>query len=150
LARVSPVLTRPRPQDARTRFGRDIALLLAGAVVALAVIIGVSAAVEGPTYVDRISIRNATPYAIDVEVSNGDRDGWTNLGPVSPNERHAFRTVVDKGDRWVVRVSSAKIDGGQVEVGRDQIARRGWEITIGDEISGRLAENGATSAPPRE
>jgi hypothetical protein len=150
LARVSPVLTRPRPQDARTRFGRDIALLLAGAVVALAVIIGVSAAVEGPTYVDRINIRNATPYAIDVEVSNGDRDGWTNLGPVSPNERHAFRTVVDKGDRWVVRVSSAGIDGGQVGVGRDQIARRGWEITIGDEISGRLAENGATSAPLRE
>ena len=147
---MSPVLTRPHPQDARTRFGRDIALLLTGAVVALAVIIGVSAAVEGPTYVDRISIRNATPYAIDVEVSNGDRDGWTNLGPVSPNERHAFRTVVDKGDRWVVRVSSAEIDGGQVEVGRDEIARRGWEITIGDEISGRLAENGATSAPPRE
>jgi hypothetical protein len=149
LARVSPVLTRPRPQDARTRFGRDIALLVAGALVALAVIIGVSAAVEGPAYVDRISIRNATPYAIDVEVTNGDRDGWTNLGPVSPDERDDFRAVVDKGDRWVVRVSSAGIDGGQIEVGREQLARRNWEITIGDEISGRLAENGATSAPQR-
>jgi hypothetical protein len=149
LAGVSPVLTRPRPQDARTRLGRDIALLVAGGLAALAVIIGVSAAVEGPVYVDRISIRNATPYAIDVEVANGDRDGWTNLGSVSPDERHDFGAVVDKGDRWVVRVSSAGIDGGQLEVGREQLARRGWEITVGDETSGRLAENGATSAPPR-
>jgi len=147
---MSPVLTRPRPQDARTRFGRDVVLLLAGALVGIAVIIGVSAAVEGPTYIDRISIRNATTYAVDVEVTNGSRDGWTNLGPVSPNERHNFRMVVDKGDRWVVRVSSSGIDGGQVEVDRDRLARRGWEVTIGDEISERLAANGAPSAPPRE
>ena len=68
---------------------------------------------------------------------------------MSPDERDDFRAVVDKGDRWVVRVSSAGIDGGQVEVGREQLARRNWEFTIGDEISGRLAENGAPSAPPR-
>jgi hypothetical protein len=147
---VSPVLTRPRPQDARTRFGRDIALLLAGALVVLAVILSVSAAVESPAYVDRLTIRNATPYAVDVEVANGDRDGWVDLGPVAPNGSHDFRTVVDKGDRWVVRVSSAGIDGGHFEVGRAALARRGWVATIGDEVSGRLAANGATSPPSRQ
>jgi hypothetical protein len=147
---VSPVLTRPRPQAARTRIGREITLVVAGALVALAVILGVSAAVEGPSYVDRLTIRNATSYAVEVDVTGGSRDGWLNLGPVSTGERAAFRTVVDKGDRWVVRVASAGIDGGQLEVDRADLARRGWEITIGDEVSARLAANGATPPPPRQ
>jgi hypothetical protein len=143
---VSPVLTRPRPQAARARLRREIAAVAGAAVVAVAVILGVSAAVEGPSYVDRLTVRNTTPYPIQVEVSGSDRDGWLDLGPVSPGERHDFGTVVDQGGRWVVRVSSAGRSGGQLEHGRDGLARRGWVVTIDDEVGNRLAANGLT--PP--
>jgi hypothetical protein len=147
---VSPVLTRPRPPAARARLRRDIAVVTVAALVALAVILGVSAAVEGPSYVDRLTIRNATPYPVEIEVSGDDRDGWLDLGRVSPGERHDFGTVVDKGARWVVRVSSAGTNGGQLELGRDELARVGWEFTIGDEVSARLADNGLTPPRPRQ
>jgi hypothetical protein len=146
---VSPVLTRPHPQAAPARLGRDFAVLVVGGLVALAVIIGVLAAVEGPTFVDRVSIRNATPYTLDVEVTGADHDGWLPLGPVSPGGDRSLRDVVDKGDRWVVRVSSAGIDGGEVVVSRGELERSGWVITIPDEATTRLAANGATPPTPR-
>ena len=136
------MLTRPRPPAARVRLGREIAVVAVAALVAVAVVLGVSAAVEGPSYVDQLTIRNTASYPVEVEVSNADRDGWLDLGPVSPGERHTFRTVVDKGDRWVVRVSSAGISGGQFALDRDSLERRGWETTIPDEVGTRLAANG--------
>jgi hypothetical protein len=117
--------------------------------VALAVILGVSAAVEGPSYVDRLTIHNPTPYPVEIQVADDGRDAWLDLGPVSPGERHTFSTVVDHGDRWVVRISSAGIDGGQLEVNRDGLERRDWVVTIPDEVTGRLAANGATPARSR-
>jgi hypothetical protein len=124
-------------------------MLAVGALLALSVIIGVMAAVEGPTFVDRLSIRNATPYTLEVEVTGADRDGWLPLGPVSPSGRLNLRDVVDKGDRWVVHVSSAGIDGGDVVVTRDALERSGWVITIPDGATSRLAANGATPPAPR-
>jgi hypothetical protein len=146
---VSPVLTRP-PQAAPARLGRDFAKLVVGGLVALAVIIGVMAAVEGPVFVDRVSIRNPTPYTLDVQVTGADRDGWLPLGPVSPGGRLNLRDVVDKGDRWVVHVSSAGIDGGEVAVSRGELERGGWVITIPNAATSRLAANGATPSAPRQ
>lgn len=147
---MSPVLTRPRPQAAPARLGREIALLAAAGLVALAVILGASAAVEGPSYIDRLTIHNATPYAVEIDVASGLGGARLDLGPVSPGERHDFSTVVDHGDRWVVRVSSAGIDGGQLEVSRSELERRGWVVTLSDAVSARLAANGATVATPRQ
>ena len=124
-------------------------MLAVGAILALAVIIGVMAAVEGPTFVDRLSIRNATPYTLEVDVTGADRDGRLPLGPVSSGGRLNLRDVVDKGDRWIVHVSSAGIDGGEVAVTRDGLERSGWVITIPDEVTNRLAQNGATPPAPR-
>jgi hypothetical protein len=124
-------------------------MLAVGALLALSVIIGVMAAVEGPTFVDRLSIRNATPYTLEVDVTGADRDGRLPLGPVSSGGLLNLRDVVDKGDRWIVHVSSAGIDGGEVVVTRDGLERSGWVITIPDEVTNRLAQNGATPPAPR-
>jgi hypothetical protein len=146
---VSPVLTRPRPQAAPARLGRDLTMVAFGGLLALGVILGVSAAVEGPSYVDRLTIRNATPYLVEVEVTSGDREGWLDLGPVSAGERHDFADVIDKGDRWAVRLSSAGTDGGELVMSRDELERGGWVVTISDQVSARLAANGATPPTPR-
>jgi hypothetical protein len=146
---VSPVLTRPHPQTAPARLGRDVAKFLVGGLVALALIIGLMAAVEAPAFVDRVSVRNPTPYALDVQVTGADRDGWLALGPVSPGGRLSLRDVVDEGDRWIVHVSSAGIDGGEIVVSRAALERSGWVITVPDEATNRLAANGATPPTPR-
>jgi hypothetical protein len=145
---MSPVLTRP-PQASRTRPGRDIIALLVGGIAAVGIILGVLAAVEGPAYVDRLSIENATPYALEVEVAGADRDSWLTLGPVSPGERRSFSDVVDKGERWVARVSSAGVDGGEVATSRNDLERGGWVLTIPDEVTSRLAERGVAQPTPR-
>ncbi len=128
---MSPVLTRPRPQIAPARLGRDFAMFVVGGLVALALIDAVLAAVEGPTFVD----------------TGAQRDGWLPLGPVSPGGRLDLTDVVDTGDRWVVRVSSAGVDGGEVVMSRQALERSGWVITIPDDVSARLAANGVSPPP---
>jgi hypothetical protein len=124
-------------------------VVLVGGLVAVALIIGVLAAVEGPAFVSRVSIDNATPYTLEVEVTGSDRDGWLALGPVSPGGRRRLSDVVDTGDRWVTRVSSAGVAGGEFVVTRDELERNGWVIAVPDAVTNRLAQNGVTPPAPR-
>jgi len=127
--------------------GRDIAMMAAGVVLAVVIILGVLAAVQGPGYVDHVTIDNPTPYPVDVYVTGGDGGSRLALGPVSPGERHAFSSVVDQGDRWVVHVTSAGTDGGTVVLERSRLEQRRWVVTIPDETASKLAANGATAKP---
>jgi hypothetical protein len=127
--------------------GRDIAVIALGAVLAVALVVGVLAAVRSPAYVDHLTIVNPTPYPVDVSVTGGDSGGRVALGPVSPGERHAFSTVVDQGDQWVVHVSSSGTDGGTVVVKRSGLEQRRWVVTIPQATASRLAANGAIPQP---
>lgn len=144
---MGPVLTPARPQQAPARLGRDIALLAAGAVLAVALILGVLAAVRSPGFVDHVTIANPTPYAVDVYVTSGDGHSRVTLGSVSPGERHTFSTVVDQGDLWVVHVSSADTDGGTVAVSRSNLERNNWVVTIPDQVATKLTADGAIPHP---
>ena len=141
---MGPVLTPAPPQEAPARIGRDIALLAAGAALAVALILGVLAAVRSPGYVDHVTITNPTPYPVDVYVTSGEGTSRLGLGPVSSGERHTFTSVVDQGDRWVLHVSSAGTDGGAVAVDRASLQRHDWVVTIPDRVSSMLAAGGAT------
>jgi hypothetical protein len=66
------------------------------------------------------------------------------LGPVSAGGRHAFASVVDQGDEWVVRVTSARSDGGDVVLRRSDLERSNWVITIPEGVGSKLAANGAS------
>jgi hypothetical protein len=141
---MCPVLSPAPPQAAPTRLGRNVVALAFGGLVALAVILGGSWALQGPDQVDRVTIANPTPYPLEVEVGGPDGDARLALGPVSPGERHAFASVVDQGDRWVVHVTSARTDGGKFVVSRAALERDDWVITIPDEVATRLGAAGAT------
>jgi hypothetical protein len=141
---MSPVLSPAPPQAAPTRVGRNVVALLVGGLVAVAVILGVSSALEGPALVDRVTIDNPTPYPLEVEVGGLDGGGRLALGPVASGERHAFASVVDQGDRWVVHVTSARSDGGEIVLSRNDLERNDWVITISDEVGAKLGAAGAT------
>jgi hypothetical protein len=141
---MSPVLSPAPPQTAPTRLGRNIAAVVVGGVVALALIFGGAQALEGPSVINRVVIDNPTAYPVEIAVAGGDGDSLLTLGPVSSGERHAFASVIDQGDRWVVHATSARTDGGAFVVRRAELERTNWVITIPDSVGSTLAANGAT------
>jgi hypothetical protein len=140
---MSPVLSPAPPQAAPTRLGRNVAALVVGGLVAAAVLLGGTWALEGPDRVDRVTIDNPTPYPLEVEVA-GSGDARLALGPVAAGDRHAFVSVVDQGDRWIVHVTSARSDGGEFAVNRAALERADWVITIPDSVTTKLGAAGAT------
>ena len=145
---MSPVLSPAPPQAAPTRLGRNVAAVVVGGVVGLALIFGGAQALEGPDVINRVVIDNPTPYPVEVAVAGSDGGSVLTLGPVSSGERHAFASVVDQGDQWVVHATSARTDGGTFVVRRADVERTNWVITIPDSVTSKLAANGA-SAPER-
>ena len=142
---MGPVLTPAPPQAAPTRLGRNVVVGVVGGLLALALTLGVLRSVEGPMVVDRVTVNNRTPYAVEISVAGARGDSGLDLGPVSPQARHAFESVVDQGDRWVVHVTSANSDGGEFVVRRSELQRTDWVITIPDAVGARLADRGATA-----
>ena len=142
---MSPVLTPAPPQAAPTRLGRNIAAVVVGGIVALVLIFAGSQALEGPGVIERVTVDNPTPYQVEVAVAGSDGGSRLALGPVAAGERHAFASVVDQGDRWVVHVTSARSDGGQFVLRRADLQRGKWVITIPEEVASRLAANGASA-----
>jgi hypothetical protein len=140
---MSPVLSPAPPQAAPTRLGRNVVAVIGGGLLAFAVVLGVSQALQGPGLVDRVTIDNPTPYPLEIEVAGGRGDSGLTLGPVSAGGRHAFESVVDQGDQWVVRVSSARSDGGEVVLRRSELERSNWVVTIPEAVGSKLADNGA-------
>ena len=142
---MSPVLTPAPPQAAPTRLGRNIAAVVVGGIVALVLIFAGSQALEGPGVIERVTVDNPTPYQVEVAVAGNEGGSRLALGPVAAGERHAFASVVDQGDRWVVHVTSARSDGGQFVLRRADLQRGKWVITIPEEVASRLAANGASA-----
>jgi len=121
-------------------------MFVVGGFLALALIFAVSSTLRSPATVDRLTIRNPTPYAVDVDVTNAGHGGWLSLGPVSSGERHDFGSVIDQGDRWVVHVTSAGAEGGEFVVRGSDLQRGGWVITLPDSVGSTLTRNGAVPA----
>ena len=142
---MGPVVTPAPPQAAPTRLGRNVVAAAVGALLALALTLGVLWSVSGPAVIERVTINNPTPYPVEVLVAGAAGDAQLDLGPVSPSASHTFESVVDQGDRWVVHVTSAGSDGGDFVVRRSEVARAHWVITIPDAVGTKLAEGGATA-----
>jgi hypothetical protein len=142
---MSPVLSPAPPQAAPTRLGRNVAAVVVGGVVALALIFGGAQALEGPDVINRVVIDNPTPYPVEIAVAGRDGGSLVTLGPVSSGERHAFASVIDQGDRWVVHATSARTDGGTFVVRRADVERTNWVITIPDAVTSKLTANGASA-----
>ena len=145
---MSPVLTPAPPQEAPTRLGRNVAAVVVGGLVALVLIFAGTQALEGPGVIEQVTVDNPTPFQVEVAVAGTEGGARLTLGPVAAGERHAFASVVDQGDRWVVHVTSARSDGGEFVLRRADLERSKWVITIPSEVASRLAANGASPGSP--
>jgi hypothetical protein len=140
---MSPVLTRPRPRSRPALLSREVLVVVLAGAIAVAAFLGIQAALRGPELVDRVRVVNETPYLVDVEVTGRARDGWLELGPVSPAETHTFGNVVDQGDEWMFHITTGPHDGGEFSVTKAELERARWEIAIPGDVRARLEAEGA-------
>ena len=118
-------------------------------VVAL-IIAAIPRVVTDPATVHRVTLVNQTPYAIHVEASDGQRDGWTGLGIVERQSTTVVRDVADQGREWIFRFESQGFDAGEIRLREDDLARSGWRVVIPESVGERLARQGATPTPPTD
>ena len=134
---MNPVLTRPAPTR---RAGTVLALVLA-VVAGLAAAAFLLDAMRSPSFVKQVTVENPTVYNLEVDVSDGRR-GWVGLGTVAREETQAFLEVLDHGDTWVFRFAYGGVEGGEVAVRREELARNRWRVRVPDGVRARLAAAG--------
>lgn len=136
---MTPTLTRPRP-DQRNVGGQ----LLVGAGVAAIMLVGalLLPGLSGPPSVDRLTITNTSRYAVQVDLSDDDRDSWLNLGALGREATRQPREVLDPGSVWVFRFTYGGRDAGELEVRRSELRDAGWKVTVPPEVGDRLSREG--------
>jgi hypothetical protein len=140
---MSPVLTRPRPRSRPALLSREVLVVVLAGAIAFAAFVGIQAVLRGPELVDRVSVVNETPYLVDIEVTGNARDGWLELGPVSPGETHNFGSVVDQGGEWIFHITTGPHDGGEYSVTKAELERGHWVVSIPRHVQARLEADGA-------
>jgi hypothetical protein len=135
--RMGPVLTRPAP----TRSAGAVLALVLAVVAGLAAAAFVLEAMRSPSFVKQVTVENPTVYQLEVDVSDG-RQGWLGLGAVVREGTQTFLEVIDQGDTWVFRFAYGGIDGGEITLRREELARSRWRVRVPDEVRARLAAAG--------
>ena len=102
----------------------------------------------GPATISRVTFVNPTSYALGIEVTGAREDGWTDLATAERERTTEVRDVVDPGKTWIFRFESQGVDGGELRLSKDELARAGWKVEIPASVGDRLAEKGAPPTPP--
>jgi hypothetical protein len=136
---------RPRiPDRSRLRFRWWWVPLL---LLVVAIVVAVPRLFASPAVVSRVSFVNNTNYAMDVQVTDAARNGWTDLATAERRRTTVVRDVVDQGKTWIFHVESQGFDGGELQFTKDELKRADWKIVIPDSVGTKLAAEGAPPAP---
>jgi hypothetical protein len=142
---VSPVLTRPRPSKSLPA----VAGVVAWAVLVLSPLLVVDRLTAGdPSFVRGVTVVNPLVYKINVDVKAPDGDGWSGLGTVRRETTKTVEQVVDQGPAWNFRFSYGGELGGEMTVGRPQLAADGWRVTVPPDVGDRLRQAGLRPSAP--
>jgi hypothetical protein len=141
---VNTVLTPPRRQSAQLA---TVAVVLIAFAVVIAVAFPVARlAVGEPTSFRQLTVHNPTPYLVNVDVSRAERDGWLDVGSFRREQDRTVEELVDQGRQWVFRFSYGGVEGGELVVSRQQLARDGWKVTVPTDVTERLRRAGLSES----
>ncbi len=128
---MRPVVTQPRPAPAGRR-GRTLALLGGGLALAFVLLV-MMPALDSPAHVGQITIDNPHEWPASVDVAGAEQpDGWVGLGAVDGQASHTFQEVLDQGPHWRFRFSYGGAEGGELDMSRSELERRGWKLAVPD------------------
>jgi hypothetical protein len=126
--------------------GRGLALVLLAAIVLVAgalLMLRVEEHLRGAAKVPAVHVLNPANLLVDVDVSDGSRDGWLPIAIARPREVTTVEDVVDQGDVWRFRFHSTGVEGGEVRVTRAELEAARWRIAIPASVVDRLQRDGA-------
>ena len=132
---MNQLQTRPAPAGAHR--GAEAVRLVVIAVLVLATLFVALRLVDGPDFVDSVTVVNHTNSELDVDTAGSRSDGWTPAGVALPRSTTQFAEVVDHGETWWVRVS----EGGTsivFPVTRASLAAHNWRIVVPDGAATQL------------
>jgi len=135
---MSSDLMPPRPRLLREARSADVLGIIAVVAFCLLVLLVIVPALQGPSYIDELTIENPHQWHVNVDASDSSRDGWVSIGPLSRESTVTVQGVIDQGERWVFRFSYGGIDGGQLELTRPQLEQSGWKINVPDDFARRM------------
>jgi hypothetical protein len=85
------------------RAGIRASLVAVGVAVAVVSVVAVFLVVRGPPRFGDLAVKNSSEYAILVELSAPDDEGWISVGSLEPYSSGTFHDIIDPGPVWVVR-----------------------------------------------
>jgi hypothetical protein len=142
-----PIRSRRPPDGARAELHSRVVVTVALVAAMVVFLQALGMLLPGPRFVARVSVANASPYLVDVSVSDGSRGGWMGLAAVRPDDHLDVYDVVDQGRTWVFRFTSGPYDGGELEISKSQLVRDGWRVTVPRAVIDRLSSRGASPYP---
>jgi hypothetical protein len=143
---MSPTDLSTRPARAGSR-APLIALVVVGAIVALALLRLAAVAMDTPDAVDRVTIVNETDFGVDVDLRSAPDGARLLLGRALPAADTTRREVLDAGDVWIFSFLRAGVDAGEVRLTRDQLAAADWRVTVPDDVVATIEESGQNPYP---
>lgn len=137
---MNPLRVRPSPVPRIRDRGAAVEGVIAAAVALVVVVIAL-VLLRLPDTVDRLVVRNDTPFELRILASPGS-GGWTPVGVVGAASTVEVRDVIDHGRSWTFAFSYAGEDGGTVTVERTDLVSAGWELVVPAEVGERLSSAG--------
>jgi hypothetical protein len=118
---------------------REPVIIVLAAVVAVVLAVGVT---RSPPRVERLSIRNGTPWNLNVEVGSSGDALRSPLPIALAGSTTTVGDVLDQGDRWTFEVRAGGVDAGRIAMTRSQLRDAGWTVTVPDSMAARLRDAG--------
>lgn len=125
-------------------------LIWAAAIAAVVVVafILLSFLNTGPRKIALITVRNDTPYDLQIDLNGQAKGGSTTpLGIVPAKQTTQFPAVIDVGPTWHISVTSQGHNADQLVIPRRQLAAQGWHLEFGASVTGRLHQEGLEPSP---
>jgi hypothetical protein len=121
--------------------------LAAGAAALVVAAVMVRPLLGGPSFVRKITISNSSEFDVTVAVSSDHEQERMPLATVSHRSSVEVEDVIDQGSVWIFHFSADGREGGEVQIGRDELKRDGWRVEIPASVATRLRAEGALPPP---
>ncbi|MDP9403822.1 MAG: hypothetical protein M3P85_10975 [Actinomycetota bacterium] len=102
---------------------------------------------QEPTFIREITVENPTRYDIEIQVTDGDRDGGVSLGTARRASTSTFQEIYDQGDVWIFRFTAQGEEGGELSITRTELERTSWHVEIPEAVGDELRAKGAAFPP---
>lgn len=126
---MPPTLTRSFPPQTAPSRGRTAAGWAAAGAVALLAAVAAGELLDPPSTVDLV-IANESDRDVTVILAGPEGSPVLPVATVDAGEERTVEEVLDQGGTWVVTFRVAGEPAGELEVTREELAERGFQVVV--------------------